>query len=142
MRHARETRDAAMTCIECAFSSRKCEGATVSDLERKTAGLFSKFVVGNDFVDQAERQRLVGSHLRISKPNLFRLLLADYVLKVPSTIASVEGAHHRANLSKDRALLCDGAITQHLQHVAPADGEAIYRSDDGLLALFDRLVHF
>ena len=88
-------------------------------------------------IASASRARDLG----IAEPDLLRALLADQVFQVPGAVARIERAHHRPDLAEHRALLGDGAVAQHLQHVAAADREAVDRGDHRLLQLLDRLVH-
>src|ERR1043166_1579876 len=48
------------------------------------------------------------------------------------SVAGIERAHHRADLAEHRALLGDGDVAHHLQHVAAADRKAVDRGDHRL----------
>src|ERR1700704_981654 len=63
--------------------------------------------------------------LLIAEPDFLGLLLADQVFQIPGAVAGIERAHHRADLAEHRALLGDGDVAHHLQHVAAADREAV-----------------
>ena len=65
-------------------------------------------------------------------PDLAGLLLADDTGEVGSAETAIKAADRRASLAEHGVVGGDGEITDYVQHMATADGEAGHEGDDDL----------
>src|SRR3546814_17184836 len=57
------------------------------------------------------------------------------------SVACIERANHRADLTEDCAFLGNGEVTTHLKDIAAADSKTVNAGNHGLLKALDRVVH-
>ena len=133
MGHPRQPPDPAMARVKGGLDGSQCEGTPVGNFKSHLPGGLSQFRVGYNLVDQAPVERLAGADFGVAVPHLLCPLLANEIFQVPGAIASVEATHHRADLPEHGALLGNGEVTHHLEHVAPANGKAVDRRNDWFL---------
>src|SRR3954447_9230472 len=115
-------------------------GALLRDLERPGLGLLKQPIGRDDGVDQAHPLGLLGGVLAAEAPHLAGLLLPHDGGQGRRAEPGVEGTHARAGLAEAGVLAGDGDVAQHVQHVPPADGQAVDRGDDRLGDVADQLV--
>src|SRR5947209_1919497 len=102
--------------------------------------LLPELVAGNDLIDQAPAFGGRGVVLAAAEPDLAGALLADDAGEVGAAKARVEGADPRPDLPKPRMLYRHRHVTDHVQHVAAANGQAVDRGDHRLGHLADQPV--
>src|SRR3546814_14150898 len=110
-------------------------------MERHLARRLDQLVVRYYFVDEAIIQRLLCGKFLIHVPDFLGAPLANDVLKEPGSVACIERANHRADLTEDCAFLGNGEVTTHLKDIAAADSKTVNAGNHGLLKALDSVVH-
>src|SRR5512139_4052688 len=103
MCHASKTVNAAVPSVEGRLDRRECEAAAFGHFECELARLLLQRFVRHDFVNKTQLKGFVSGNLRVAKPNLLGLLLADKVFQIPGPVTGIERSHHRSDLTEDRA---------------------------------------
>ncbi|MNY27993.1 hypothetical protein D3C86_1619340 [compost metagenome] len=94
-----------MARSESGFQRRQSEGPTLCNLKSHFTSGSLKLVVRHNPVDQAVFQGLIRRQLVIQEPHFLCAALTYEIFKVPSAVARIKTADHRADLTKDCAFL-------------------------------------
>lgn len=118
-------------CVECGFQAAQCEGGVGKHFPAPFDCFGFEICEGDDSVDEAHFEGLVGVVLAAEVPDFPGFFLADDAGEVTGAEAAIEAADLGAGLAEARVVCGDGEIANDVEDMAAADGVACDHGDDG-----------
>src|SRR5438270_1189304 len=97
---------------------------------------------GNDLVDQAHFARLFGGVAIVQVPHFARLLVADVAREECRAPAGVDRSDLRTDLAELRGVRSDRKVAERREHIAAADGKAVYARNHRLRNVPNQTLQF
>ena len=117
--------------VEGLFEDFEGGGGELEDFVGPGADFGGELVGGDDFVDQAPVEGLLGGVAAAEEPDFAGAFFADGAGEVSGSQSGVEGADAGSVLSEDGVFGGDGEVAEEVEDVSAADGDAVDGGDDG-----------